>query len=115
MAALHRRYPDDVEATAFYALQMASAGHRDEAVAELRKAVAPFIEKPTLELLGDQLLAMKRRAEAAEAYRAALARTPGRTVAAEGLAQAISSGSDYSGRANGQTDDPGHGGKSEPQ
>jgi tetratricopeptide (TPR) repeat protein len=80
------------------ALQMAAAGRREEAVAELRKAAAaeqsmpfdfgpPFIEKPTLELLGDQLLAMKRTAEAAEAYRAALARTPGRTAAAEGLFQ----------------------------
>jgi tetratricopeptide (TPR) repeat protein len=78
------------------ALQMAAAGRRDKAVAELRKAAAaekampfefgpPFIEKPTLELLGDQLLAMKRPAEAADAYRAALARTPGRSAAAEGL------------------------------
>ena len=78
------------------ALQMAAAGRRDDAVAALRKAAAaeqsmpfefgpPFIEKPTLELLGDQLLAMKRTAEAADAYRAALARTPGRTAAAEGL------------------------------
>src|SRR5439155_14000095 len=67
------------------ALQMASAGHRDEAVAELRKASAaeqsmpfdfgpPFIEKPTPELLGDQLLAMKRRSEAPTAYRPAPAR-----------------------------------------
>ena len=81
------------------ALQMAAAGRRDEAVAELRKAAAaeksmpfdfgpPFIEKPTLELLGDQLMALKRPAEAVEAYRAALARTPGRTVAAEGLRSA---------------------------
>jgi tetratricopeptide (TPR) repeat protein len=81
------------------AMQMAAAGHREDAVAALRKAVAaeqampfdfgpPFIEKPTLELLGDQLLAMKRTAEAAEAYRAALARTPGRSAAAEGLRSA---------------------------
>jgi len=83
------------------ALQMASAGRREEALAELRKAAAaeqslpfefgpPFIEKPTLELLGDQLLAMKRRGEAAEAYRAALARTPGRVAAAEGLSRSAS-------------------------
>jgi tetratricopeptide (TPR) repeat protein len=80
------------------AMEMAAAGRREEAVAELRKAAAaeqampfdfgpPFIEKPTLELLGDQLLAMKRAAEAAEAYRAALARAPGRTAAADGLSR----------------------------
>jgi tetratricopeptide (TPR) repeat protein len=80
------------------AMQLAAAGKREEAVAALRKAAAaeqaipfefgpPFIEKPTLELLGDQLLAMKRAGEAAEAYRAALARTPGRTAASEGLSQ----------------------------
>jgi hypothetical protein len=82
------------------AMQMAAAGHREDAVAVLRKAAAaeqampfdfgpPYIEKPTLELLGDQLLAMKRPAEAAEAYRAALARTPGRSSAAEGLRSAV--------------------------
>ena len=78
------------------AMQMAAAGRRDDAVAALRKAVTaeqampfdfgpPFIEKPTLELLGEQLLAMKRSDEAAVAYRAALARTPGRAAASEGL------------------------------
>ena len=82
------------------AMQMALAGRREEAVDALRKAAAvetampfefgpPFIEKPTLELLGDQLMAMKRPAEAAVAYRAALARTPGRTAAVEGLRAAV--------------------------
>ena len=82
------------------AMQMALAGRRDEAVDALRKAAAletampfefgpPFIEKPTLELLGDQLMALKRPAEAAVAYRAALARTPGRTAAVEGLRAAV--------------------------
>jgi tetratricopeptide (TPR) repeat protein len=84
------------------ALQLAAAGHREEAVTTLRKAAAaeqampydfgpPYIEKPTLELLAEQLLAMKRKAEAAEAYRAALARTPGRTIATEGLRTAAAS------------------------
>jgi len=78
------------------AMQMATAGRREDAVAALRKAVAaeqampfdfgpPFIEKPTLELLGEQLLAMKRNDDAAVAYRAALARTPGRAAASDGL------------------------------
>ena len=81
------------------ALQWIAAGKRGEAVAILRKAAdaedampfefgPPFVEKPSRELLGDTLLAMSRTAEAAQAYRAALARTPGRTLAAEGLERA---------------------------
>ena len=81
------------------ALQMIAAGRRDDAIALLRKAAEaeaalpfefgpPAIQKPSYELLAEQLLAMKRNAEAAEAYRAALARTPGRTVAVEGLRKA---------------------------
>ena len=50
----------------------------------------PFIEKPSRELLADTLLAMGKRADAAEAYRAALKRTPGRTVTLEGLARSES-------------------------
>lgn len=48
----------------------------------------PFVEKPSHELLGDELLRLKRYDEAASAYRTALARTPGRTLAIEGLARA---------------------------
>jgi tetratricopeptide (TPR) repeat protein len=81
------------------ALQMAAAGKGDDALALLRKAAAaeqslpfefgpPFIEKPTLELLGDQLVAIKRYSEAEEAYRAELARAPRRRVALEGLERA---------------------------
>jgi len=81
------------------ALQLAAAGRPADAVSLLRKAAAaeqalpfefgpPAIEKPTFELLGDQLLAMKRFSEAEEAYRAALARTPRRTFAVEGLERA---------------------------
>jgi tetratricopeptide (TPR) repeat protein len=77
-------------------MELAVAGKREEAVAAFRKAAAaeqsmpfdfgpPFIEKPALELLADELLAMKRNDEAATAYRAALARTPGRAVVVEGL------------------------------
>jgi tetratricopeptide (TPR) repeat protein len=77
-------------------MELAVAGKREDAVAAFRKAAAaeqsmpfdfgpPFIEKPALELLGDQLLAMKRNDEAAIEYRAALARTPGRAAVVEGL------------------------------
>jgi hypothetical protein len=45
----------------------------------------PFVEKPTFELLGDELLALGRNAEAEQAYQAALARTPGRTRSLQGL------------------------------
>jgi tetratricopeptide (TPR) repeat protein len=48
----------------------------------------PFVEKPSHELLGDELMRLKSFDEAAEAYRTALARTPGRTLAIEGLASA---------------------------
>jgi tetratricopeptide (TPR) repeat protein len=79
-------------------MQLALAGKRDEAVATFRKATEaeqampfefgpPFIEKPAFELLGDQLLAMKRNDEAATAYRAALARTPGRPAVLDAIAR----------------------------
>ena len=78
------------------AMELAVAGKHDDAIAALRKAAAaeqampfdfgpPFIEKPTLELLGDELIAVKRSGDAVVAYRAALTRTPGRAVAVEGL------------------------------
>lgn len=71
------------------AMELAVAGKHDDAIAALRKAAAaeqampfefgpPFIQKPALELLGEELTAMKRTDEAAVAFRAAFARTPGR-------------------------------------
>lgn len=77
-------------------MELAVAGKHEEAVAAFRKAAAaeqsmafdfgpPFIDKPSLELLGEELLAMKRNDEAATAYRAALARTPGRAAVVGGL------------------------------
>jgi hypothetical protein len=48
----------------------------------------PAVEKPTLELLGDELLALGRHAEAEQAYRSALARAPGRTRSLQGLLRA---------------------------
>ena len=85
------------------AMKLAVAGRHDEAIAALRKAAEaeqampfefgpPFIQKPALELLGDELMAVKRSAEAAVAYRAALARTPGRVVTIEALKRATEAG-----------------------
>ena len=48
----------------------------------------PFPVKPSRELLGEALLAAGRPAEAAEAFRAALKRTPGRRLSLRGLDQA---------------------------
>lgn len=48
----------------------------------------PQVSKPSRELLGDVLLGLGRKADAAAAYRAALARTPGRRLTVEGLAKA---------------------------
>jgi tetratricopeptide (TPR) repeat protein len=84
------------------ALRLAAAGKREDAVELLRKAAAaeqampfefgpPAIEKPTFELLGEQLMALGRPVEAATAFRAALARAPGRVVPAEGLRAALTS------------------------
>lgn len=44
----------------------------------------PLVAKPSCELLGDELLKPRRPREAAEAYAAALARFPGRTLSLEG-------------------------------
>ena len=85
------------------ALQLSAQGKNDEVIATLQKAVAeevalpydfgpPAIDKPSLELLGDQLLALGRAAEAEKAYREALDRTPGRTLTVEGLRKARLSG-----------------------
>lgn len=79
------------------ALLLASAGKGAEAIAVLEKAKAteeampfdfgpPLIAKPAAELLGDQLLATGKLAEAEVVYRAALARVPGRRVLAASLA-----------------------------
>ena len=48
----------------------------------------PVLQKPSAELLGDELLAVGRKAEVAEAFRAALAAAPNRRLSAGGLAAA---------------------------
>ncbi len=81
------------------ALERLRAGRKDDGIALLRQAAEaesamslefgpPVIEKPTHELLGDELLALGRHAEAEQAYRAALARAPRRTRSLEGLLRA---------------------------
>ena len=67
------------------------------------EAAAPFefgppsVAKPSAELLGDVLLKMGKPAEAAEAYRAALARAPGRTLSLRGLMAAQQRSGDTAG------------------
>ena len=81
------------------ALQLIAAGKRAEGIAMLEAAThaeqtmplefgPPVVPKPPSELLGDQLLAAGRAADAEAAYRTALERTPGRAPAVEGLARA---------------------------
>jgi tetratricopeptide (TPR) repeat protein len=81
------------------ALLLLRGGHKDEALALLRRAAAeedalPFMfgppeaVKPSHELLGETLLSMGRAAEARHEFELALARTPGRSLALLGLARA---------------------------
>jgi hypothetical protein len=78
------------------ALGLLAAGREAEGLERLKAAAAqeagaplefgpPPVLKPSAELLGDELLQRRRYAEAAEAYREALGRTPGRTRALQGL------------------------------
>jgi hypothetical protein len=64
-----------------------------KAAAEMEKAMSPdfgppHIEKPSFELLAEELLAAGRAAEAADAYREALKMAPGRKLSLGGLALA---------------------------
>jgi tetratricopeptide (TPR) repeat protein len=77
----------------------------EAAIARLEQAVAaeadlpymfgpPRVVKPTLELLGEVLLARQRHPEAAAAFRRQLERTPGRAASLRGLAQSSSIATD---------------------
>jgi hypothetical protein len=81
------------------ALERIRDGKTDEGMALLRQAAMaesatplefgpPPIQKPSNEMLGDQLLALGRNAEAEQAYQSALARAPGRTLSLQGLLRA---------------------------
>jgi len=52
----------------------------------------PSIVKPTFELLGEALLGLDRFGDAHEAFRTAVARTPGRTLSVRGLENSAASG-----------------------
>ncbi|MBK5298624.1 MAG: hypothetical protein JJE40_15835 [Vicinamibacteria bacterium] len=96
--------PADKEGVAVTAVQLAGVialarGEKDRAMALLQQAVEaearmpydygpPFPAKPANELLGEALLSAGRRGEAADAFRAALKRAPGRRLSVRGLAQA---------------------------
>jgi len=80
------------------ALLLAASGKRTEAIAMLEAARKveesmpfdfgpPVIAKPSAELLGELLVAAGRASEAESAYRAALARVPGRTMLVNALAK----------------------------
>lgn len=73
------------------------AGRVDAGIAELRRAAAlevslpvefgpPAIEKPSFELLGDELARLGRKPEAIAAYREALKHAPGRKISVAGAA-----------------------------
>ena len=81
-----------------HALMLLRSDRNEDGVAELRAAAAiegampvefgpPFVDEPPYELLGDALLALGRRAEAASAYESALKGAPNRAAAVKGLAR----------------------------
>ncbi|MEA2693015.1 MAG: hypothetical protein QOJ16_2402 [Acidobacteriota bacterium] len=81
------------------ALERLREGKKDEGIDLLKKAAEaesamplefgpPALEKPSYELLGDELLALGRNDQAEQAYRSELARAPGRTRSLEGLLRA---------------------------
>ena len=90
------RQRSEIRVRQIEALERIRGGKKDEGIALLRQAAEaesamalefgpPIVEKPTWELLGDELIALGRNAEAEPAYQSALARAPGRTHALEGL------------------------------
>ena len=96
--------PAEAEGVAVTAVQLAGVialarGEKDRGLALLQQAAEaedkmpfdygpPLPPKPSRELLGEALLEAGRPAEAAEAFRAALKRAPGRRLSLRGLAHA---------------------------
>jgi tetratricopeptide (TPR) repeat protein len=96
--ALDRSYVD-LAVQQIDALETIESDNTTEGIARLRKVAdaetalplefgPPPLQKPASELLGDQLLAAGRNAEAAQAYQSALDRAPGRTLSLQGLLRA---------------------------
>jgi len=76
-----------------------ASGRQDEGMTLLRAAAAaeaalpipfgpPILQKPSAELLGDELLATGHKAEAADAFRTVLGAAPNRRLSVRGLAAA---------------------------
>jgi tetratricopeptide (TPR) repeat protein len=106
-ANLPKEFPDDEQTLPWVdravaqgeAVVALAAGRNDEGLDLLRKAAEaeaalpppfgpPALEKPGYEMLGDELLALGRKTEAAEAYRKALAAAPNRRLSVLGLKEA---------------------------
>jgi hypothetical protein len=102
--AMPAEYPDDHESAAWLdravaqgeAVVALASGETARGIRLLETAVdaeaalpvpfgPPVLAKPSAELLGDELLAEGRKAEAAAAYRRALATAPNRRRSVEGL------------------------------
>ncbi len=92
--ALNKLMYEEIAALALFTSGKTDAGLAALKLAADREVAAPMdfgppaIPKPTLELLGDLLLLSGRPVEAENAYRRALARTPGRPMVLRGLARA---------------------------
>jgi len=99
-----KEFPDDDQTLPWVNRAVAQAdavvalanGQPEQGIALLRKGAEaetalpppfgpPVLQKPSYELLGDELSALGRKAEAAEAYRRALAAAPNRRLSVAGL------------------------------
>ena len=104
-AAMSTEWPDDHESAAWLdraiaqgeAVLALASGEEDQGIRLLQAAAnaeaalpvpfgPPVLAKPSAELLGDELLAKGRRADAAAAYQRTLATAPNRRRSVEGLA-----------------------------
>jgi len=104
VANFAKEYPDDDQTLPWVnravaqgeAVVTLAGGQTDQGLALLRKAAEaevalprpfgpPVLQKPSYELLGDELSALGRKTEAAEAYRHALAAAPNRRLSVAGL------------------------------
>ena len=107
VAALPRERPDDHQSAPWLdravaqgeAIVALARGEQEKGLSLLKAAAEaesalpppfgpPVLAKPSWELLGDELLALGRKPEAAAAYRLALAAAPNRRSSVEGLAAA---------------------------
>lgn len=110
-AALPKEMPDEKQMLPWLdrgvaqgeAVVALAQGRTEEGIQLLRKASEaeaalpppfgpPALQKPSYEMLGDELLALGRKAEAAEAYRRALAAAPNRRLSVLGLKAATGTG-----------------------